>query len=83
MQDTDELAQFLANQTDGCLINPVSMPPEEFTRQHGQQHRHVTICHSKTVWPPERPVLTLWQRLLPWTRPKLTDAEKSVRKQLD
>jgi hypothetical protein len=83
MQPTSSVGQFLAAQAGDCLINPVSMTPEEFTRQHGPQHGQVTICHPKTVWPPERPPLTLWQRLLPWTRPKLTDAEKLARKQLD
>ena len=83
MQPTDEVGQFLAAQAGYCLINPVSMTPGEFTRQHGRQHGHVTICHPKKVWPPERPPLTLWQRLLPWTRPKLTDAERWALKQLD
>ncbi len=44
---------------------------------------HAAIWHPKRAWPPERPPLTLWQRLMPWTRPKLTDAEKWARKQLD
>lgn len=44
---------------------------------------HAAIWHSKRAWPPERPPLTLWQRLLPWKRPQLTDTEKSMRKQFD
>ena len=67
----------------GSLINPVSMTPEEFTRQHGPHPGHVVTWHAKRVPPPERPPLTLWQKFLPWTRPKLTDGEKWARKQLD
>jgi hypothetical protein len=44
---------------------------------------HAVIWHPKKVWPPERPPLTLWQWLLPWIRPKITDTEKWMRKQLD
>jgi hypothetical protein len=64
-------------------INPVSLAPEEFTRQHGPHPGHVVTWHDKRVPPPERPPLTLWERLLPWTRPRLTAAEKWALKQLD
>jgi hypothetical protein len=65
------------------LINPLSMTPEEFERQHGRHPGHVVTWHPKREPPPARPPLTFWQKLLPWTRPKLTDAEKWARKQLD
>ncbi len=68
---------------NGSLINPVSMTPEAFTRQHGAHPGHVVTWHNKRVPTPERPPLTLLQRLLPWTRPKLTQAVKLARKQLD
>lgn len=68
---------------DEFLINPVSMTPEEFTRQHGTHPGHAIIWHAKRVPPPARPPLTLRQRLLPWTRPKLTAEEKRERKLLD
>lgn len=68
---------------DDGLINPVSMTPEEFERQHGPHPGHVVTWHPKREPPPARPPLTLWQRLLPWTRPKPIDGEKWARKQLD
>jgi len=83
IQATDELGKFMATQNDKCLINPVSMTPKEFTRQHGPYPDHAVIWHPKKAWPPARPPLTLLQRLLPWTRPKLTDAETWALRQLD
>ncbi|MHB8949837.1 MAG: hypothetical protein ACYC4S_12335 [Rhodoferax sp.] len=68
---------------DASLINPVSMTTDEFTRQHGPQPGHAVTWHGKPVPPPVRPPLTLWQWLLPWTRPRLTQAEKWALKQLD
>ena len=68
---------------DDSLISPVSMTPEEFTRQHGPHPGHVITWHGKRVTPPTKLPLTLFQRLLPWTRPQLTDAEKWMRRQFD
>ena len=68
---------------DDRLINPVSMTPEEFTRQHGHQPFYVVTWHNKRVPPPARPPLTLLQQFLPWTRPKLSQEEKWAGKQLD
>ena len=68
---------------DECRINPVSLTPKEFTSQHGPHPGSVVTWHPRCEPPPVRPPLTLLQRLLPWTRPKLTDAEKWARKQLD
>ena len=65
------------------LINPFSMTPEEFERQHGPQPGVVVAWHGKKVTPLTRPPLDLWQRLMPWTRPPLTDSEKWARRQLD
>ena len=69
--------------TDECRIKTVSMTPEEFTRQHGPHPGHAVTWHPKREPLPARPPVTFWQRVLPWARPKLTDGEKWVRKQLD
>lgn len=66
-----------------CQLNPDSMTNEEFTRQHGPHPGQVVTWHDKRVPTDARPPLTLWQWLMPWTRPKLSAHEKWARKQLD
>ncbi len=65
------------------MINTASMTPEELELQGGLHRGLAVTWHNKRVPPAERPSLTLMQRWLPWTGPKLTDEEKWARKQLD
>ena len=69
--------------TDDWLVNSVSLTPEDVLRQYGPHPFNVVTWHNKRIPPPERPPLTLLQRLLPWTRPRLTSEEVWARKQLD
>jgi hypothetical protein len=76
-------ANYWPAPSNDWLDNSVYLTPEDVLRQHGPHPFYVVTWHNKRVPPPARPPLALLQRLLPWTRPKLTDEEKWARKQLD
>jgi hypothetical protein len=51
--------EYSPDPSDDGLINPISMTPKEFERQHGPQPGVVVTWHNKRVPPPERSHLTL------------------------